>query len=56
MPSERPSAPSHHNLSSADFITNIAESNLRYTQQTGYSKPKRRAKFRGKHDEHKETH
>ena len=26
------SAPSHHNLSSADFITNIAESNFRYTQ------------------------
>jgi hypothetical protein len=25
-------APSHHNLSSADFITNIAESNFRYTQ------------------------
>jgi hypothetical protein len=22
----------------------------------GYSKPKRRAKFRGEHDEHKETH
>ncbi len=28
----RHSAPSHHNLSSADFITNIAESNFRYTQ------------------------
>src|SRR5207245_8495177 len=26
------SAPSHHSLSSADFITNIAESNFRYTQ------------------------
>src|SRR5713226_8099072 len=26
------SAPSHHNLSSADFITNIAESNFWYTQ------------------------
>src|SRR5947209_19059060 len=25
------SAPSHHSLSSADFITNIAESNFRYT-------------------------
>src|SRR5439155_24604058 len=25
-------APSHHSLSSADFITNIAESNFRYTQ------------------------
>jgi hypothetical protein len=25
------SAPSHHNLSSVDFITNIAESNFRYT-------------------------
>src|SRR5437016_7345916 len=27
------SAPSHHSLSSADFITNIAESNFRYTQR-----------------------
>src|ERR1700756_5600744 len=26
------SAPSHHNLSSVDFITNIAESNFRYAQ------------------------
>ena len=26
------SAPSHHSLSSADFITNIAESNFRYAQ------------------------
>jgi hypothetical protein len=26
------SAPSHHNLSSGDFITNIAESSFQYTQ------------------------
>jgi hypothetical protein len=26
------SAPSHHNLSSADFITAIAESSFQYTQ------------------------
>jgi hypothetical protein len=50
------SAPSPHSLSSAGSTTYIAESNFRYTQQTGYSKPKRRAKFRGEHDEHKETH
>ncbi len=30
------SAPSHHSLSSAYFITNIAESNFRYTQAAAY--------------------
>src|SRR5260370_39836024 len=35
------SAPSHHNLSSADFITNIAESDFWYTQRS-YSRPKPR--------------
>jgi hypothetical protein len=32
------SAPSHHNLSSADFITNIAESDFWYTQVIQSSK------------------
>jgi hypothetical protein len=35
------SAPSHHNLSSVDFITNIAESDFWYTQRS-YSRPKPR--------------
>ena len=36
------SAPSHHNLSSVDFITNIAESNFWYTQGQGRNPRDRR--------------
>ena len=41
------SAPSHHNLSSVDFITNIAESNFRYTQSKSSKAEKKAPRQRG---------
>jgi hypothetical protein len=41
------SAPSHHNLSSVDFITNIAESNFRYTQSKSSKAKKKAPRQRG---------
>jgi hypothetical protein len=43
----RHSAPSHHNLSSVDFITNIAESNFRYTQSKSSKAKKKAPRQRG---------
>jgi hypothetical protein len=38
---------SHHNLSSVDFITNIAESNFRYTQSKSSKAKKKAPRQRG---------